>query len=635
MKFDEKTSVKYLLWLIVILGAALRLFHLNDWSLTNDELSAITRTQHDSNLSLWLSYASAPDTHPPLVQFFIYNWTLLFGFNQVALRIPFIIFGIVCIPLSYRVFRMWFSDITAVYVAAGIGLLQYPILYSQMARPYSVGLLFMLLFTYYWTKLVLLNRYNFKTYLLYILIGICSLYIHYFLSLNIFILGVSGLFLIKKYRRKTYLIINTIVAIGFLPYLKYFLIQLKIGGVGDWLPLPEFNFYLTYLFYTFNYSWLTILIIATISILGLVSYKNKFNKNSWVLLVLVLAPYLIGHLYSVKVNPVIQYSTLIFSFPFLLALVFSSIEGKDLKGLYGILLIIFIGVVTFTSYRTWDNYHIHPFGNFKNASTVMHNWADELPEDNRDIIINAVNFNYYEYYLKQLDCQHQFLKTTINSEKDLGELSKHFANSNKENLIFSWSAVNNYYELKELMRYYFPEIKKLDGHFNYEVIHFTKGTPSVKTIDYYSSFESPNTEWNFNTTFIDTTNSKSGIKSISVTPEQEYPVSLKDIDASNFNPGDANIITFLVHFKSNQPIDALLAISIDNESGNQNWRGISLKEFNQQGQWSMGLVSIFLDHPLKENDKIKAYVWNRNHETFWLDDVSFYAYSDSKYYLKK
>jgi hypothetical protein len=530
---------------------------------------------------------------------------------------------------------MWFSDTTAVYVAAGIGLLQYPILYSQMARPYSVGLLFMLLFAYYWTKLVLLNRYNFKTYFLYILIGICSLYIHYFLTLNIFILGLSGLFIIKKYRRKAYLIINTIVVIGFLPYSKYFLVQLKIGGVGGWLPLPELNFYLTYLFYSFNYSWVTILVIVTISTLGWVSYKTKFNKKSWILLTLVLAPYLIGHIYSVKANPVLQYSTLVFSFPFLLAFVFSSIEGKDLKALYGLLLIAFIGVTTFTSFRTWDNYHIHPFGNFKNAATVMHDWADELPENSYDIVINSVNYNYYQYYLKQLNCEHQFLKTTIKTEKDLGDLSKYLANSSKENLIFSWSAVNNFYELKELMRHYFPKIKRLEGHFNYEVIHFTKGTPQVKTIDFSSSFENQDEEWNFNTAFIDTANSKTGNNSIIVTPEQEYPVSLKDIPASDFNPGESNIITFMVHFKSDLPTDALVVISIDNESGNKLWRAMSLKEFNQQGQWSMGLVSIFLEHPLEENDKIKAYVWNRNKETFLLDDVFFFAYTDSKYYLKK
>ena len=425
------------------------------------------------------------------------------------------------------------------------------------------------------------------------------------------------------------------MAIGFLPYLKYFIIQLKIGGVGGWLPLPGPNFYLTYLFYSFNYSWVVILTILIISILGWVSYKSKLSKYSWILLVLFLTPYIIGHLYSIKINPVLQYSTLLFSFPFLLAFVFSSIEDKELKGVYGALLIAFIGIATTTSFLTWDDYHLNPFGNFKKASKVMHDWASELEESNNDNLINTVNYNYYQYYLKQLDCQHSFLKTNINSEKDLGDISKHLAESKKENLIFSWCAVNNYYELKELIRYYLPKIEKLEGHFNYEVIHFTKGMPSAKTIDYYTGFEHENNDWNINWSYTDTSTFNSGKNAILVTPEQEYPVSLKDISEAEFKPGEANIITFLVHFKSNQPVNPILAISIDNEIGNKSWRGISLNEFNRVGDWSVGLVSIYLEQPMAPNDKIKAYVWNKNKETFWLDDLSFYAHTDSKYYLKK
>lgn len=635
MTINEKSRVQFFLWAILLIGIALRFYQLDDWSLTNDELSAIFRTKYDSVFDLLKSYLSQPDGHPPLVQLFIYYWTTIIGPNQTLLRFPFIILGIVCIPLSYRVFRMWFSDITAVYVAAGIGLLQYPILYSQLARPYSIGLLFMLLYTYYWTKLVFLNRYNLKTYILYIIIGICSLYIHYFLTLNILILAVLGFFLIKKYRRKTYLILNAVVGLAFLPYIKIFLIQLSIGGVGNWLPKPENDFFLTYLYYCFNSHWVIIVFLLAIILSGILSFQNKFNKNNWILLALIFLPYIIGHLYSAKINPVIQYSTLLFSFPFLLAFIFSFIEDKTFKGLYGITLIVFIGVTTLTSFKTWEQYHLHPFGDFKGAANHLHNWAQELPNEKTDLLINTTHLNYYKYYLDQLDCRHTFLKTSVTSEKDLGELSKYFSKQKKEHLIFSWSAANNYYELKELIRYYFPKIHRLKGNYNYEVIHFVKGEPQPKTVDYEIGFESPSNFWNFDPNSLDSSEFRSRKHALLVNVKQEYPVSLKDIESENFHPKEANVITFLVHFKSNQPVEPILAISVDNELGNQLWRGISLKEFNNVGEWSVGLVSIYLEQPMAPNDKIKAYVWNKNKETFWLDDLSFYAHTDSKYYLKK
>ena len=65
--------------------------------------------------------------------------------------------------------------------------------------------------------------------------------------------------------------------------------------------------------------------------------KNKFRiiAISWFLI-----QFIIGYFYSVKVNPVLQYSTLIFVFPFLLMFLFSFI--KEMRAKFKIVITIII-----------------------------------------------------------------------------------------------------------------------------------------------------------------------------------------------------------------------------------------------------------------------------------------------------
>jgi 4-amino-4-deoxy-L-arabinose transferase-like glycosyltransferase len=138
--------------IITLIGAALRFYNFNNMSLMNDELSALMRTRFDTFHDL-IYKGIATEGHPAGVQLFLFAWVHIFGDDVWVLRLPFVITGILCIPLTYLIASYWFGKNCGLFAAASVALLQYPILYSQLARMYSTGMFFVLLFAFAWTNL--------------------------------------------------------------------------------------------------------------------------------------------------------------------------------------------------------------------------------------------------------------------------------------------------------------------------------------------------------------------------------------------------------------------------------------------------------------------------------------------------
>src|SRR5688572_2804982 len=139
------------LWTILGIAVVLRLAYLTGFSLSNDELSALARLQFD-HIREVITKGVYVDFHPAGVQLFLYFWTSLFGFSEWAVRLPFALMGVGSVYFIYRIGNSWFGSATGLLAAAALAVLQFPILYSQIARPYSPGLFFTLMATFFWTK---------------------------------------------------------------------------------------------------------------------------------------------------------------------------------------------------------------------------------------------------------------------------------------------------------------------------------------------------------------------------------------------------------------------------------------------------------------------------------------------------
>ena len=271
------------LLVILIVGLLLRFHNYGDWSLSNDELSALNRLHYNSFSEIMEEGVRLNDMHPPGIQAFLYIWTGIFGVSEHALRFPFVLLGIGSIYLLFLVAKTWFNTNVALTTTASFTALIFPILYSQLARPYSPGLFFTLLTVYYWTNIILTK--NEKTsrgnFIGFILSGAACLYTHYFSFLFIAIVGITGLFFIKGNKLFAYVNCGVVMLLLLLPAYSIFNYQLAIGGLGGsggWLGSPSSDTILLLIHYIFNESTL-LLLFYTLLFLTLLFYlpKNRIN----------------------------------------------------------------------------------------------------------------------------------------------------------------------------------------------------------------------------------------------------------------------------------------------------------------------------------------------------------------------
>ena len=324
-----ETGRRYFIpWLIILtlLAAALRLYHLNEVPFTYDELSALSRT-HYNTFSELISKGVAGDGHPAGIQVFLYYWTMIVGNEEWLVKLPFIFAGICAIPLIYNIGRKWFGRDAAIVAASFLACLQYPVMYSQIARPYITGLFLILLLVTIWNHLMVrVTPRNLFAYA--VVLALCA-YNHYFSLLTAAVIAATGLIMVKPKDKLLYILSLSLSVLLFLPHLQLFLGQLKLKGLA-WISVPTRDFIPGYLYYLFNFSKYILFALGLLLIQGIylmVKRQKHFEfKYRVVSLVWFLVPLVTGYLYSKYRAPVLQYSVLIFSFPFLILLIASFIR---------------------------------------------------------------------------------------------------------------------------------------------------------------------------------------------------------------------------------------------------------------------------------------------------------------------
>ncbi len=316
---------RLLIFLIVVVGAILRFYNYNSIPFTHDEFSAIFRTQF-SNFHDLITQGVVVDTHPAGVQVFLYYWVKLTGLSEPLVKLPFTVCSLISVYLIYSIGRQWFSSTAGLISAAFLSFLQYPVMYGQIARPYASGLFLVLLLVYFWSRIMLCPE---KRYYLnlsgYILASALCAYNHHFTLLFCIMAGITGVFTISKTKRTSFILSWLVIFLLYLPHLSIFFSQLKQGGIGGWLSKPRPDFIFDYLAYVFQFSWYVTALILLLTALSLIWRIKRKPIDFRLVLVSFLwffIPLLVGFLYSVFINPVLQYSVLIFSFPFLLLLMF-------------------------------------------------------------------------------------------------------------------------------------------------------------------------------------------------------------------------------------------------------------------------------------------------------------------------
>src|ERR1700722_10519972 len=106
MARSKRNTEAFFLLIILIIGAGFRFYNYFGWSLSNDELSAISRTRF-SSFSEMISQGVMVDFHPAGVETFLFYWMKLFGESVMIIRLPFVIAGIFSILFAYLIAERW------------------------------------------------------------------------------------------------------------------------------------------------------------------------------------------------------------------------------------------------------------------------------------------------------------------------------------------------------------------------------------------------------------------------------------------------------------------------------------------------------------------------------------------------
>jgi hypothetical protein len=201
---------------VAALAAALRWFRIDAQSLWYDEgISAYQLTRSFPQII----GAAALDTHPPGYYWTLKAWSEVFGSSEVGLRSLSAASGVLAVVLTLLIGHRLFGTLAGVIAALLLAVSPLAVYYSQEVRMYTQVTALGLLAVYAYTR---------RTYWLYALAGLATLYTQYLGVALLLAVNVHALIWRQSQSRRqwlTWLVANAAIALGFLPWLRVFIEQ--------------------------------------------------------------------------------------------------------------------------------------------------------------------------------------------------------------------------------------------------------------------------------------------------------------------------------------------------------------------------------------------------------------------------
>lgn len=626
-KVAETENLLFLL--ILIIGSLLRFYQFNSWSFTNDELSALSRLDYDSFIEM-LDIGVKNDVHPALTQIFEYLWTRVF--DPSTIRFPFVLFGILSIYFAFKTACIWIKKFSALFVAAFIAVSEYFVLYSQIARPYSLGCFLVLIFAFYWSLYLKGNRSN-KVSIALIIAAVLAILTHYFASLTVVLILICGFFMERRKNKMPYAIHIALIAILCVPHLYITIHHLKMGGLEGWLPKPEPDFLPRLLDYISNDFYVFQLTLLFTLISPILFFREKFAPKKWVFwgLLIFLSCFLIGYIYSVEANPVIQFSSFIFSIPFLLIAIFSltNYEKHKIAGIFLLVLIILTGIYG-TVIRN-NFYGPKKFADFKAVSQNLKLFHDSLGSENILIFMNANHPDYFKYYFDQQNFHPSIEKQVIENFEDIADIKQRLDSSNEEYAIIAWANKFMPYEVHELVKQDFPKRIYHQHYFNSEFSVYKKEAFERKLLfTKVHTLEKEIDNWDVNWQKRDTNQFVSKNHSLHIDSTSLYSMTYRTNIAHLFGE-NSRFLTISLFAKMHTLSDCKIVVSVIHKGEQIEWRGYDIQNYYQEGKWFNPLFVFEKRADFEDEDEITIYLWNPSKSELWVDDFSLKVFEDSDY----
>ncbi len=220
------------LGIIVIAGACLRLYKVEYRTLNHPEVYApgidlpwnLSNPNPRLSLGQTLKGTIAGEPHPPGYYVLMLGWTKWFGSSILSLRLPSVLFGVASILLIYVLARYTEDRLTALLAAAMLALNGLHVLYSQMARMYSMACFFGLLSTALLLIIVKQGPRQLTYRVLYVIVTVAGLATHLyvwplFITQILWVLAISlhpqrSLLVLLRLQIFTFILATPLVAIA-------------------------------------------------------------------------------------------------------------------------------------------------------------------------------------------------------------------------------------------------------------------------------------------------------------------------------------------------------------------------------------------------------------------------------------
>jgi hypothetical protein len=644
-KFFKENPNNAVLFLILFIGSVLRIYNFWGMSLSNDEFSAIARAQLNG-FSEFISKGINTDIHPAGTEFFLYIWIKIFGTSVFMVRLPFIIISILIIYVAYKIAARWFNEQAGLFVAAAICFLEFPLLHSQLARPFGPALLFSLLTVWYWTKLVFdsndekgkfavgswRSAGERKNIIALALSVAMAAYCHYFAGVFVLMVIISGFFFIKKSNLKLYLVSFAIAICLYMPNIFVIIHQLKNPSTVNWLNEPGEGWFFEHVYYIFNNSIILLSsVLAVFIITHIFSFTEiKFSKFHILAIVWFILPFLIAYFYSLWVKPILENPILLFSFPFILIFLFSFVQnGKNILNFTLLGLLMIIGICSTIIEK--DYYSTYHFGEFKDIAIRATYWNKNYGENNVTNVININSPYYINYYLNG-EKPLSFAMYKNEGHLDLHSLNKIVQNSKTPYFLYAWSSVIDPNETNQIIQAKYPYIiKQIDYNGMAAITLFSMNDTAhaIKQPEpvYYvfNGFEDKQT-WDKDTSILSTEKVWKGKYSIKLTSKDQYgPACANRISRLTDKPFKKVQVSLWAYatgvFKDAQVVATLNFKDDDNQVyENYFWLSSKFDYFIDKDKWGQVFFSFNLPELRSRNDELKIYVWNPDNQPLYIDN---------------
>lgn len=459
-----------MIWLILLIALTLRFISLNQ-SLWLDEAINILAAKNNFFWDMVTNYAKY-DFHPPGYFVIIWLWTKLFGYSEIAVRLPSVIFGVLTVLIIYQIGKKLYSKFMGLLAALLLAINPLHIYYSQEARMYSFATFAVCLNMFFFLDFFKTKTSNLG-FIISLILVLSSDYLAYLVILAQFIILI---FLKSRILRKWFLL--TLLSIfPWLLWLPIFTDQINIGinatsNIPEWknvvgssnlkeIPLTFVKFIIGRISHPDKLFYATLFLPIGLSFVFFIlrAIRSQENKIKVILLNWLFIPIILSWMISFMIS-VYSYFRLLFVLPaFLILVSIGFLLKKNKLAKIVLIFIITIQIVCSLIYLSNPKFQRE---DWKGLTAYL----KQIPKDSRILFESNGTFAPFEYYSKgQIKAQEALKNFPATNGGDLINLQTELADSSIVYLI------NYLVEISDPQKLVQKELKNL-GYKETEVINF-------------------------------------------------------------------------------------------------------------------------------------------------------------------